>query len=57
VTRHRDGRVTLAWALADLTGGEPVDGHTVRLSLPVGALDAQGSVFVRRSVSEDAGNC
>ena len=38
VTRHGDGRVTvLAWAPVDPTGGEPVDGHTLRLSLPVGA--------------------
>jgi xylan 1,4-beta-xylosidase len=58
VTRHDDGRVTvLAWAPADPTGGEPVDGHTIRLSLPVGAPGSQGSAFVRRrSVSEDDGN-
>lgn len=58
VTRHADGRVTvLAWAPADPAGGEPVDGHTVRLSLPVGAPDARGSAYARRrSVSEDAGN-
>jgi xylan 1,4-beta-xylosidase len=58
VTRHADGRVTvLAWAPADPAGGEPADGHTVRLSLPVGAPGTQGSAFARRrSVSEDAGN-
>ncbi|WP_448316627.1 GH39 family glycosyl hydrolase [Streptomyces sp. CO7] len=58
VTRHDDGRVTvLAWAPADPAGGEPVGGHTVRLSLPVGAPDARGSAYARRlSVSEDAGN-
>ncbi|GGZ04392.1 GH39 family glycosyl hydrolase [Streptomyces poonensis] len=58
VTRHGDGRVTvLAWSPADPAGGDPVDGHTVRLSLPVGAPDAQGSAYARRrSVSEDAGN-
>ncbi|WP_225850508.1 xylan 1,4-beta-xylosidase [Streptomyces sp. HPF1205] len=59
VTRHGDGRVTvLAWAPADPAGGEPVDGHTVRLSLPVGAPGADGTAFARRRwVSEDAGNC
>jgi xylan 1,4-beta-xylosidase len=58
VTRHGDGRVTvLAWAPADPTGGDPVDGHTVRLSLPVGAPGASGSAYEQRlSVSEDAGN-
>ncbi|MGW7219633.1 GH39 family glycosyl hydrolase, partial [Streptomyces sp. NPDC054826] len=58
VTRHDDGRVTvLAWAPADPGGGEPVDGHTVRLSLPLGTPDTRGSAFaLRRSVSEDAGN-
>lgn len=58
VTRHGDGRVTvLAWAAADPAGGEPADGRTLRLSLPVGAPGAHGSAFVRRtSVSEDAGN-
>ncbi|MFD6908576.1 xylan 1,4-beta-xylosidase [Streptomyces sp. NPDC060077] len=58
VTRHDDGRVTvLAWAPADPAGGEPVDGHTLRLSLPVGGPDARGSAYARRrSVSEDAGN-
>jgi xylan 1,4-beta-xylosidase len=58
VTRHDDGRVTvLAWAPADPAGGSPVDGHTVRLSLPVGAPGAHTSAYARRrSVSEDAGN-
>lgn len=58
VTRHGDGRVTvLAWAPADPAGGEPVAGHTVRLSLPVAAAGAHGSAFERRrSVSEDAAN-
>jgi xylan 1,4-beta-xylosidase len=54
VTRHPDGRVTvLAWAPVDVTGGEPADGHTLRLSVPV----AGPSVYAHRSsVSEDAGN-
>ncbi|WP_330440103.1 GH39 family glycosyl hydrolase [Streptomyces griseoaurantiacus] len=58
VTRHEDGRVTvLAWAPADPTGGAPVEGHTLRLTLPVGTPEARGSAYVRRrSVSEDAGN-
>ncbi|MQY16131.1 Beta-xylosidase [Streptomyces sp. RB5] len=58
VTRHGDGRVTvLAWAPADPAGGDPVDGHTVRLSLPVGSPGARGSAFCRRrSVSEEDGN-
>nr|WP_251691913.1 hypothetical protein [Streptomyces sp. CHD11] len=48
---------TLARAPADPAGGEPVGGHTLRLSLPVGAPDARGSAFARRrSVGEDAGN-
>ncbi|MCK2215552.1 hypothetical protein MF672_017420 [Actinomadura sp. ATCC 31491] len=55
VTRHGDGRVSvLAWAPADVTGGDPVTGHQVRLSVPVGPA---GSAFLlRSSVSEEHGN-
>ncbi|MFE6287773.1 xylan 1,4-beta-xylosidase [Streptomyces sp. NPDC057877] len=55
VTRHRDGRVTvLAWAPVDASGETPgPDGHTLRLSVPVGG----GQAFVRRSsVDEERGN-
>jgi xylan 1,4-beta-xylosidase len=56
VTRAADGRVTvLAWAPADVTGGGPASGHTVRLAIPVDP--AARSVFVlRSSVSEEMGN-
>ncbi|MGW0860449.1 GH39 family glycosyl hydrolase [Streptomyces sp. NPDC002690] len=44
VTRHGDGRVTVpAWAPAGPTGADPVDGHTIRPSLPVGVPDARGT--------------
>jgi len=58
VTRHPDGRVTvLAWAPVDHTGtGEVVDGHTVRLSVPVGGPGTATAYAHRSSVSEDAGN-
>lgn len=58
VTRHGDGRVTvLAWAPVDHTGlGEVVDGHTVRLSVPVGGPADATAYAHRSSVSEDAGN-
>jgi xylan 1,4-beta-xylosidase len=68
VTRDDAGRVTvLAWAPVDVTGRAPmVDGHTLRLSIPLGCWrsganpgDAPGptSAFVlRSSVSEEAGN-
>ncbi|NUS14738.1 MAG: xylan 1,4-beta-xylosidase [Streptomyces sp.] len=58
VTRHPDGRVTvLAWAPVDHTGtGTPVDGHTVRLSVPVGGPSGSTVYAHRSSVSEDAGN-
>jgi len=57
VTRHAsDGRLAvLAWAPADPTGGEPVDGHTVRLSLPVGG-QANTAFAQRWSVDEESGN-
>jgi len=63
VTRHADGRIAvLAWAPVDVTGGEPVSGHTLRLSIPVGpqgggASRGPKSAFVlRSSVNEEAGN-
>ncbi|MER7456672.1 xylan 1,4-beta-xylosidase [Micromonospora sp. NPDC126480] len=56
VTRDDTGRVTvLAWAPVDVTGREPVDGHTVRLSLPV-SPPARTAFLLRSSVSEEAGN-
>ncbi|MEW1842814.1 hypothetical protein AB0392_33145 [Nonomuraea angiospora] len=55
VTRDGDGRVTvLAWAPADVTGATPVDGHTVRLSIPV--REAASVFELRSSVSEEKGN-
>ncbi|WP_055478785.1 GH39 family glycosyl hydrolase [Sphaerimonospora mesophila] len=49
------GRVTvLAWAPVDVTGGPPVDGHTVRLSVPIGSPSA--AFVLRSSVSEEKGN-
>jgi xylan 1,4-beta-xylosidase len=55
VTRDATGRVTvLAWAPVDVTGGDPVAGHTVRLSIPVG--DAASVFMLRSSVSEEKGN-
>ncbi|MFG1810063.1 xylan 1,4-beta-xylosidase [Streptomyces sp. NPDC049040] len=57
VTRHPDGRIAvLAWAPVDVTGGEPADGHTVRLSVPVGGPEGSTVYAQRSSVSEDAGN-
>jgi xylan 1,4-beta-xylosidase len=57
VTRHDDGRVTvLAWAPVDPQGGASVDGHTLRLSLPVGSPDCPAAFMLRSSVSEEAGN-
>ncbi len=57
VTRNPDGRITvLAWAPVDVTGRDPVDGHTVRLSVPV-HMRLSTSVFALRSaVSEGQGN-
>ncbi|MBE1593690.1 hypothetical protein ACFPOI_23750 [Nonomuraea angiospora] len=55
VTRDGDGRVTvLAWAPADVTGAPAVDGHTVRLSIPIG--EAASAFELRSSVSEEKGN-
>ncbi|MEU8002462.1 xylan 1,4-beta-xylosidase [Catellatospora sp. NPDC049111] len=57
VTRDDTGRVTvLAWAPVDVTGGPPVDGHTVRLSIPIGGLGTASVYLSRSSVSEEAGN-
>ncbi len=57
VTRHADGRVAiLGWAPVDVSGGEPVDGHRVRLSVPVGGETPTGAFVMRSSVSEEAGN-
>ncbi|MBX7267341.1 hypothetical protein KIF24_15785 [Micromonospora sp. Llam7] len=57
VTRDGTGRIAvLAWAPVDVTGRDPVDGHTVRLSLPVAAATARTAFLLRSSVSEEAGN-
>ncbi|GIF99091.1 GH39 family glycosyl hydrolase [Catellatospora citrea] len=57
VTRDDTGRVTvLAWAPVDVTGGPPVDGHTVRLSIPVGGPTTPSVYLNRSSVSEEVGN-
>jgi xylan 1,4-beta-xylosidase len=56
VTRAADGRVTvLAWAPVDVTGGEPVSGHTVRLAIPLDPA-ARSAFVLRSSVSEETGN-
>ncbi|SCL13680.1 xylan 1,4-beta-xylosidase [Micromonospora nigra] len=55
VTRDDTGRVSvLAWAPVDVTGRDPVDGHAVRLSLPVPG--AHTAFLLRSSVSDEAGN-
>jgi xylan 1,4-beta-xylosidase len=67
VTRDGTGRVTvLAWAPVDVTGLSVVDGHAVRLSVPLSSPSAfsasassasASSAYVRRSsVNEEAGN-
>ncbi|MDG4798099.1 xylan 1,4-beta-xylosidase [Micromonospora sp. WMMD1082] len=57
VTRDATGRIAvLAWAPVDPTGHDPVDGHTVRLSLPVAPATARTAFLLRSSVSEEAGN-
>ncbi|GIJ79794.1 xylan 1,4-beta-xylosidase [Micromonospora phaseoli] len=57
VTRDDTGRIAvLAWAPVDVTGRDPVDGHTVRLSLPVASATARTAFLLRSSVSEEAGN-
>ncbi|GIJ32614.1 GH39 family glycosyl hydrolase [Micromonospora sediminimaris] len=57
VTRDGTGRIAvLAWASVDVTGGEPLDGHTVRLSLPVAGSAARTAFLLRSSVSEESGN-
>jgi beta-xylosidase len=37
-------------------GGEPVDGHTVRLSLPIADPAARTAFLLRSSVSDESGN-
>ncbi|QOC91501.1 GH39 family glycosyl hydrolase [Micromonospora craniellae] len=55
VTRDDTGRLAvLAWAPVDVTGRDPIDRHTVRLSLPVAS--APTAFLLRSSVSEEAGN-
>ncbi|RIV41196.1 GH39 family glycosyl hydrolase [Micromonospora radicis] len=55
VTRDDTGRISvLAWAPVDVTDADPVDRHTVRLSLPVPG--ARTAFLLRRSVSEEDGN-
>lgn len=55
VTRDPGGRVTvLAWAPVDVTGGTPVDGHRVRLSVPLAGTPH--AFALRSSVSEEKGN-
>ncbi|MCZ7423270.1 MULTISPECIES: xylan 1,4-beta-xylosidase [unclassified Micromonospora] len=57
VTRDDTGRIAvLAWAPVDVTGGEPVNGHAVRLSLPVTDPAARTAFLLRSSVSEESGN-
>ena len=57
VTRDGDGRVTvLAWAPVDPAGVSAVDGHHLRLSLPVGGPGCASAFVQRSSVSEEAGN-
>ena len=62
VTRHADGRIAvLAWAPVDVTGGEPVSDHAVRLSIPIASQGAnsqaaKAAFALRSSVSETAGN-
>ncbi|MGN9844444.1 GH39 family glycosyl hydrolase [Nonomuraea sp. H19] len=57
VTRDDTGRVTvLAWAPVDVTGAAPIDGHTVRLSIPIGTADTAAAFALRSSVSEEKGN-
>ncbi|MEV4413177.1 xylan 1,4-beta-xylosidase [Catellatospora sp. NPDC049609] len=57
VTRDGTGRVTvLAWAPVDVTGGTPVDGHRLSLSLPLGTPATTSAYAARASVGEEAGN-
>lgn len=57
ITRDDAGRVTvLAWAPVDVTGAAPVDGHTLRLSVPMGPVGSTSAFMLRSRVSEEAGN-
>jgi xylan 1,4-beta-xylosidase len=58
VTRDATGRVTvLAWAPVDVTDlSGAVDGHPVRLSVPLGPVQSASAFVLRSSVSEQAGN-
>lgn len=66
VSRDATGRVTvLAWTPVDVIGAAPVDGHTLRLSIPLGppatggttTAPAPASAFMLRSVvNEEEGN-
>ncbi len=57
VTRHADGRIAvLAWAPVDVTGREPVSGHALRLSIPVGSQNSNSAFMLRSRVSDAAGN-
>jgi xylan 1,4-beta-xylosidase len=57
VTRHADGRIAvLAWTPVDVTGREPVSGHALRLSIPVGSQNSNSAFMLRSRVSDAAGN-
>ena len=62
VTRHADGRIAvLAWAPVDVTGREPVSGHSLRLSIPMSGVSgssqhSKSAFMLRTRVSEEAGN-
>lgn len=57
VTRDAAGRVTvLAWAPVDVTGGAPVAGHRIALSLPVGTAATVSAYAARSAVGEESGN-
>jgi xylan 1,4-beta-xylosidase len=58
VTRDPAGRVTvLAWAPVDVADlAAAVDGHTVRLSVPLGPPECTSAFMLRSSVNDEAGN-
>jgi xylan 1,4-beta-xylosidase len=57
VTRDGAGRVTiLAWASVDVDSHIPAEGHTLQLSVPVGAPGTASAFLLRSSVSEEVGN-
>jgi xylan 1,4-beta-xylosidase len=57
VTRHADGRIAvLAWAPVDVTGREPISGHSLRLSVPIPSQNSSSAFLMRSCVSETAGN-